>query len=88
MKRIQELESQIRHHNELYWNGKDLEISDIEYDNLVRELEALDPENKLLKEFGKKNLSGNEKLIKHSSKMLSLGKIYSKEQKISEQVKQ
>ncbi len=80
MERIQELESQIRHHNELYWNGKDLEISDIEYDNLVRELEALDPSNALLQEFGKKNLNGNEKLIKHSSKMLSLGKIYSKEE--------
>lgn len=79
MERIQELENQIRHHNDLYWNGKDLEISDIEYDNLVRELEALDPDNELLQEFGKKNLSGNEKLIKHSSKMLSLGKIYSKE---------
>ena len=79
MNRIQELENQIRHHNDLYWNGKELEISDIEYDALCRELEELDPENELIQNFGRKNVSSNEKLIKHSRKMLSLGKIYSKE---------
>lgn len=79
MNRIQELENEIRYHNDLYWNGKELEISDIEYDALCRELEELDPENELIQNFGKKNVSSNEKLIKHSKKMLSLGKIYSKE---------
>ena len=79
MSRIQELEAEIRHHNDLYWNGKDLEISDIEYDALCRELAELDPDNELIQNFGKKDLTGNEKLIKHSKKMLSLGKIYSKE---------
>jgi len=74
MNRIQELESQIRYHNDLYWNGKDLEISDIEYDNLVRELSELDPENELLTSFGK---SESVKKIKHSKPMLSLGKVYS-----------
>ena len=78
--RIRELEDQIRHHNDLYWNNQELEISDIEYDALCRELEELDPENELLQNFGKKDVNGNEKLIKHSKKMLSLGKIYSKEE--------
>ena len=79
-KRIQELENQIKHHNDLYWNQKELEISDIEYDKLVRELEELDPENDLIKSFGSKDVSSDEKLIKHSKPMLSLAKIYGKEE--------
>lgn len=79
-KRIQELENQIKHHNDLYWNQKELEISDIEYDKLVRELEELDPENNLIKSFGSKDVSSDEKLIKHSKPMLSLAKIYGKEE--------
>lgn len=77
-KRIEDLISQIKYHNDLYWNNKDLEISDIEYDKLVRELEQLDPENELIKTFGCENFS-TEKLIKHSKPMLSLAKIYGKE---------
>ena len=61
-KRIQELETQIKYHNDLYWNNKGVEISDVEYDNLVRELEKLDPENELIHSFGSENLS-SEKLI-------------------------
>lgn len=78
MSRIEELEQQIRHHNDLYWNNKELEISDIEYDKLVEELKGLDPENELINSFGKADIS-SEKLIKHSKPMLSLDKIYSKE---------
>lgn len=76
---IKNLEEQIKYHNDLYWNGKELEISDIEYDKLVEELRKLDPENELVLEFAKPNLS-NEKLIKHSKPMLSLAKIYGKEE--------
>ena len=64
----------------MYWNQKELEISDIEYDKLVRELEELDPENDLIKSFGSKDFSSDEKLIKHSKPMLSLAKIYGKEE--------
>ena len=32
---IKNLEEQIKYHNDLYWNGKELEISDIEYDKLL-----------------------------------------------------
>ena len=73
-----ELETLIKHHNDLYWNGKELEISDVEYDKLVEELKKIDPENELITSFGKENLD-NEKTIKHSKKMLSLNKIYSKD---------
>ena len=62
MNRIKELENQIRHHNDLYWNGKETEISDIEYDNLCRELEELDPDNQLLQSFGKADQNSSEKL--------------------------
>ena len=75
---IKNLEEKIKYHNDLYWNGKELEISDIEYDKLVEELRKLDPENELVTEFAKPNLT-NEKLIKHSKPMLSLAKIYGKE---------
>jgi len=77
-KRILELENLIRHHNDLYWNGRQTEISDVEYDKLIEELKQLDPENELVQTFAKPDIS-NTKLIKHSSKMLSLDKIYSKE---------
>ena len=73
-----ELENAIHHHNDLYWNGKEPEISDIEYDKLVEELRAIDPENELITSFVEEN-SNKEKLIKHSKPMLSLDKIYSKE---------
>ena len=78
---IKNLEEQIKYHNDLYWNGKELEISDIEYDKLVEELRKLDPENELVTEFAKPNLT-NEKLIKHSKPMLSLAKIYGKEYRV------
>ena len=35
---IKSIEDQIRYHNDLYWNGKEVEISDIEYDKLVEKL--------------------------------------------------
>lgn len=73
---VKDLEDQIRHHNDLYWNGKDLEISDVEYDKLVEKLRSLDPDNPLLNEIG---MSSAAKTIKHSKPMLSLGKIYTKE---------
>lgn len=78
--RIKELEAQIKKHNHLYWVENNPEISDIEYDNLVRELEALDPDNPILQEIGSEELASSEKKIVHEHQMLSLGKIYSKEE--------
>ena len=73
---VSELENAIRHHNDLYWNGKETEISDVEYDQLVEKLRELDSDNSLLNEIGAPKAV---KTIKHSKPMLSLGKIYSKE---------
>lgn len=41
-KRIRELRKQLRHHNELYYQQAQPEISDAEYDGLYRELEDLE----------------------------------------------
>ncbi|MDR0914426.1 MAG: NAD-dependent DNA ligase LigA [Oscillospiraceae bacterium] len=43
--RIEELTKQINHHNELYYNNDNPEISDFEYDMLLAELEKLEAEN-------------------------------------------
>ena len=75
LEQIKTLEEQIRHHNDLYWNGQETEISDVEYDRLIEQLRALDPDNELVTEFAKPNVS-EDKLVKHSTPMLSLGKIY------------
>lgn len=78
LEEIKNLEEQIRHHNDLYWNGKETEISDVEYDKLIERLKALDPENELVTEFAKPDVA-EDKLVKHSTPMLSLGKIYTAE---------
>lgn len=82
MSRIKELEDQIKKHNDLYWIKNSPEISDIEFDNLVRELEELDPDNQLLSQIGSPEIQNSEKKIVHKHQMLSLGKIYSKEELI------
>jgi DNA ligase (NAD+) len=49
--RIQELEEQIKHHRDLYYN-KTPEISDAKYDHLEDELRGLDPQNPLFFKIG------------------------------------
>lgn len=71
--RIKELEDLISYHNDRYYNDKG-EISDREYDRLVKELKKLDPKNKLLKKVGAKVSSSLPK-IKHKIPMNSLDKV-------------
>jgi DNA ligase (NAD+) len=73
MNRILELESLIRYHKALYYQGRP-EIHDHEYDSLEEELRGLDPENAILQMVGSAQISG--KKVKHDSKMLSLNKTY------------
>jgi len=73
--RIQELESFILHHKELYYRGK-AEISDEAYDQIEEELRSLDPHNSVLELVGYM-LSDSEDKIPHQKKMLSLDKTYS-----------
>jgi len=72
IEKIQELEGQIRYHNDKYTNGTP-EISDVEYDDLVAELTKLDPTNAALLEVGATPSYG--KKVKHDMVMGSLSKI-------------
>ena len=67
------LESQIRYHNDLYWNDNNPEISDSEYDLLVEELREIDPENAVLIEMSERVYGEG---IKHAVPMLSMDKQY------------
>ena len=75
---VAELEQLIRHHNELYWQKAAPEISDVEYDNLMRELEALAPDHPLLSAVNAPAVAGLGK-VRHPEPMLSLDKAYSLE---------
>ena len=77
MNRIEELEKKIESANKAYWDLNSPEISDYEYDSLVEELKSLDPENKLIFEVRSQDIQGDK--IVHKKPMLSLSKVYSKE---------
>jgi DNA ligase (NAD+) len=70
--RIEFLEQQIRQNNELYWDKEEPEITDSEYDALVRELKGLDPQNEVLFEIGGTSL-GKPK-VQHPTMMGSQAK--------------
>lgn len=77
-KRIEELARLIRHHDRLYWQGK-TEISDVEYDALVRKLASLAPKHPIVSKVGELDL-GEAKKISHSKPMLSLQKVYTEKE--------
>lgn len=52
MSRVEELESEILRHRQLYYNQSAPEITDAEYDKLEAELRDLDPESGVLQETG------------------------------------
>ncbi|MEJ2277264.1 MAG: NAD-dependent DNA ligase LigA [Candidatus Lokiarchaeota archaeon] len=80
--RIKQLREQIRHHNKKYFVEDNPEISDFEYDQLVRELKALEeayPE--LITEDSPTQRIGTGKIeefevVSHKSEMLSLDKAF------------
>lgn len=72
MNRIQELESLIKHHKALYYQGRP-EINDVDYDKMEEELKSLDPSSSALEVVGS-TLIGRK--VKHDKKMLSLNKTY------------
>ena len=71
--RVAELESLLRHHNELYYTQGTAEITDNEYDRLRDELERRDPENELLLQVGDRPRPEAGK-VSHTVEMLSLNK--------------
>ena len=81
-KRVAELRTLIRHHDELYYTKAQPEISDAEYDKLFRELEELErkhPEladpNSPTQRVGSKPLEGFSQ-IRHPVPMLSIDDVF------------
>ncbi|MBI3073379.1 MAG: NAD-dependent DNA ligase LigA [Deltaproteobacteria bacterium] len=69
----EELEAAIRRHNRLYWDVGRPEITDAEYDALVRRLKAIAPESAVLDELGPSRVGF---VVTHTNPMLSLDKCY------------
>jgi len=68
----------LEHHNHCYWDLGEPEITDDEYDLLMRRLEALNPTHPLLTAVHAVAVAGNGK-VRHAAPMLSLDKAYSLE---------
>lgn len=74
----EELIEKIEGANEKYWKDGVSDISDVEYDKLVEELRKIDPNNDLVCQVNEPVVVG-EKIV-HKVPMLSLNKVYTKEQ--------
>jgi DNA ligase (NAD+) len=72
------LEALIRHHNHLYWDRHAPEISDVDYDRLVRRLKELAPSSPVLDELGPSGAPQDRygAPVRHKRPMLSLDKCY------------
>lgn len=79
---LNELVKQIEYHNKRYWDLGEPEISDDDYDLLMRELRARDPEHPLLRWVGSQKLPVSGGKVKLAKPMLSLDKAYSLEEVI------
>lgn len=66
----------INYHNKKYWEEASPEISDEEYDGLMRELESRDPFHPLLSEIFPQKIK-DVPTVKHAKPLLSLDKAYS-----------
>ena len=75
----EELIELLEYHNRLYWEENAPEISDARYDEIVRALEKIDPENPLLHRIHTPSVAASGK-VRHASPMLSLDKAYSLEE--------
>ena len=72
-----QLAVEIEKHNRLYWENNTPQISDEEFDLLIRRLEELNPDHKLLqKYFAPKVSSLGDVKLAPEMKMISLAKTY------------
>lgn len=76
---LPELVELIEYHNRRYWELGEPEIPDTRYDELMRALAKLDPENALLSRVYAPAVAGSGK-VRHRNPMLSLDKAYSLEE--------
>jgi len=65
----------IKYHNHRYWDLNDPEISDVEYDQLLRQLAEIDPGHELLHEVHAPAVTGSGK-VRHKEPLLSMDKVY------------
>ena len=84
-KRAKQLKEEIEKHNQLYYKDGDPEISDFEYDFLLKELEALESELGTATSQSPTQNVGDDRLeafesFPHKQAMLSLDNVYSKEE--------
>nr|MCR5467614.1 NAD-dependent DNA ligase LigA [Lachnospiraceae bacterium] len=86
-KRIKELKDEILYHNNRYYNEDSPEISDYEYDMMMRELKKLEKDYPefATEDSPTKRVGGNAKreagvLVKHNVPMLSLQDVFSREE--------
>ncbi|HBC86680.1 MAG TPA: hypothetical protein DCZ94_06990 [Lentisphaeria bacterium] len=77
-----ELAAAIEYHNRRYWELGEPEISDEDYDALLRKLESLNPSHPLLQKVLAPAVASAGK-IRHAKPMLSLDKAYSLEEVIA-----
>ena len=73
-----ELEAAIVEHNRKYWELNEPEITDAQFDLLVRELTARKPDSPVLARVPTPTISGEK--VRHGAPMLSLDKCYSAEE--------
>ena len=74
-----ELAAAIEYHNRRYWEMGEPEISDEDYDALLRRLEAVNPDHPLLQKVLAPSVASTGK-VHHAKPMLSLDKAYSLEE--------
>lgn len=86
-KRAEELRAQLNHHSDLYYNKDDPEITDQEYDALMRELKAMEAEHPQLiaPDSPTQRVGGTTKRtagvqIPHRVPMLSMQDLFSREE--------
>jgi len=79
---VGQLAAQIEYHNRKYWEEAEPEISDEEYDALVRRLTELAPDHPLLQAVNAPLVAGSGKVV-HREPMLSLDKAYSLEEVVA-----
>ena len=86
VKKIQRLCDEIRRHNRLYYQNAAPEISDREYDALMRELQDLEAAHpELVQPDSPTQRGGGEPLdgfqsVKHAAQMMSLSNTYNKDE--------
>lgn len=73
---VEELEAEIQRHNHLYWDQAQPEISDHDYDRLVRRLTEVAPDSPVLQELGPAEVGRIGNAVTHAAPMLSLDKCY------------